>query len=230
MDRIVILGDGLLGSELHKQTGWDYLSRKRDGLDFNDPTTYFAKLRDYNVVINCIANTNTYSEDKSSMWETNYKSVSRLCEWCNEHDIKLIHISTDYVYANNTHVPSEDDVPIHADNWYSYTKLLADAYIELKGKDYLIIRCSHKPTPFPYSKAFVDVSGNFDYVDVIAENIIKLIDLKATGIYNVGTANKTIWMLAQKTVNNIQGAMAPRNMPNNTNMNITKFNNKINGK
>ena len=28
--KALILGDGLLGSELHKQTGWDYISRKKD--------------------------------------------------------------------------------------------------------------------------------------------------------------------------------------------------------
>ena len=30
----LILGDGLLGSELRKLTGWDYVSRKNDGIDF----------------------------------------------------------------------------------------------------------------------------------------------------------------------------------------------------
>jgi len=228
--KVVILGDGLLGSELHKQTGWDYLSRKKDGLDFNDPTTFFANLRNYNMVINCIANTNTYSNDKESMWETNYRSVSRLCEWCNEEGLKLVHISTDFVYANNDRSPSEDDVPIHANNWYSFTKLLADSYIELKGKEYLIIRCSHKPKPFPYEIAFADVRGNFDYVDVIAENIIKLINTNATGIYNLGTKDKTIYMLAQETVDTVKIGLAPPNMPKNTNMNLNKFNQQINGK
>ncbi len=228
--KVVILGNGLLGSELQKQTGWDCISRENDNLDINDPSTYFAKLRDYDAVVNCVANTDTYSDDKDAMWETNYRSVSRLCEWCNDEQIKLIHISTDYVYANNEIPTSENEVPIHANNWYSYTKLLADGYIELKSKDYLIIRCSHKPNPFPYDKAFIDVSGNFDYVNVIVENIVKLINTEATGIYNVGTSNKTIYMLAQQTMANVKPGLAPSNMPKNTNMNLTKFNKKINEK
>ena len=28
--RVVVLGDGLLGSEIVKQTGWDIISRKKD--------------------------------------------------------------------------------------------------------------------------------------------------------------------------------------------------------
>ena len=34
----LILGDGLLGSEIVKQTGWDYASRKKDGIDFTSVT------------------------------------------------------------------------------------------------------------------------------------------------------------------------------------------------
>jgi hypothetical protein len=28
-NKVLVLGDGLLGSEVVKQTGWDYVSRKR---------------------------------------------------------------------------------------------------------------------------------------------------------------------------------------------------------
>ena len=63
---------------------------------------------------------------------------------------------------------TENDIPIHSDNWYSYTKLLADAYIELRSKNYLICRETHKPKPFPYESAWVDQIGNFDYIDKIS--------------------------------------------------------------
>ena len=29
---VLVLGDGILGSEFVKQTGWDYLSRKKDNI------------------------------------------------------------------------------------------------------------------------------------------------------------------------------------------------------
>ena len=39
----LILGDGLLGSELAKQTGWSYISRKKvDKFDLTKPETYFG--------------------------------------------------------------------------------------------------------------------------------------------------------------------------------------------
>tara|TARA_R100000005_G_C4962481_1_gene178617 strand:+ start:199 stop:903 length:705 start_codon:yes stop_codon:yes gene_type:complete len=221
--KVIILGDGLLAKELEKQTGWFFVSRRKDKIDFNKEDSYFHFLQDYDVIINCIANTDTYSDDKESMWNTNYKAVSRLTDYCHNNYKKLVHISTDYVYANNTNTPSETDVPVHAENWYSYTKLIADAYVELKARDYLILRCSHKPKPFPYEKAFFDVSGSFDYVDVIASQIIELVNQNANGIYNIGTANKSLFMLAQQTKPNIQPGMAPENMPKNLKMNLNKF-------
>jgi len=36
--KILILGDGLLGTELANQTNWDLISRTTHDLDFNDLT------------------------------------------------------------------------------------------------------------------------------------------------------------------------------------------------
>jgi len=136
----VILGNGLLGSELTKQTGWDILSRSVDGVDLTKITTWAHLLLPYDTIINCIAYTNTYDNNKKTHWDTNYKAVVDLADYCNNHNKKLVHISTDYVYANSIGSPSEGDIPVHQPTYYAYTKLLADGYIELKSKNYLILR------------------------------------------------------------------------------------------
>lgn len=223
--KVLILGDGLLGSEIKKQTGWDSINRKTHTFDFSSITSVYKYLKDYDVILNCIANTDTYSKDKESHWNINYKAVSRLTDWCSENDKKFVHISTDFVYANSKGSPSEESVPVHADNWYSYTKLLADGYIELKGKDYLIIRTSFKPKPFPYDTAYLDLVGNCDYVDVIASGIINLINKKATGLYNVGTEMKSIYDLAKETKPDVKSGLSQEWMPKDTRMNCQKFNN-----
>lgn len=238
--RIAILGDGLLGSELHKQTGWDIISRKKDGFDITDSDTFNMLLdilydnhngflgysMKYDVVVNCIANTDTYSDDKSKHWNVNYKGVSELVDFCNKHRIKLVHISTDYVYSNSNEFASETDVPIHSNNWYSYTKLLADAYIELKSDNYLICRSTHKPNPFPYEQAWINQFGNFDYVDIISSIIVKLIMRECSGIYNVGTELKSMFELAKRTKPNVVAKISPSNFPSNTTMKLTKMKSK----
>ena len=227
MDKInvLVLGDGLLGSEIVKQTGWDYVSRKKTGFDILDLEKSIPNDIKLDVIVNCIAN--TYSKDKKSHWDLNFKFVSDLIKYCNKNLIKLVHISTDYVYSQSIENATEEDVPVHCNNWYGYTKLLGDGLIQLESYNYLLIRCTHKPNPFPYEKAWEDQIGNFDYVDIITDKIIKLINKNANGLYNVGTETKTIFELASKT-RKVEPIKSPEYVPHNTSMNLTKLKNTLN--
>ena len=225
MSNKLILGDGLLGSELVKQTKWDCISRKKDNIDFNDIDSYKDYLDDYDEIINCIAYTNTYDSNKEPNWNTNYKAVVNLVDFIGKTNKKLIHYSTDYVYANSNSNVSEDDIPIHCKNWYSYTKLLGESYVELKLDNYLIIRGTHKPTPFKFDEAFINQIGNFDYIDTIVKIHIDLIDGNAKGVYNVGTELKTMYDLAKKTREDVKPVNKKfhHTMPNDVTMNLNKL-------
>lgn len=217
----LILGDGLLGSELVNQTSWDCISRKKDGFDISNSSSW--NFSDYKIVINCIANTNTYSNDKKSHWDINYKFVYDLIQYCNTHKIKLIHISTEYLYTDSVSNATEEDVPVHCRNWYGYTKLLGDGLVQLLSNDYLICRCMHKPKPFVYKEAWVDQVGNFDYVDTISSLIIKSINRGLNGVYNIGTDMKTMYDLALKTNPSVLPSLSPMNVPKNVSMSIDKL-------
>ena len=182
----------------------------------------------YDVVVNCIANTDTYSTDKQAMFETNFEAVADLSDFCKMYDIKLIHISTDYVYAGSVNKATEEDRAVPSENWYTYYKLLADEYVSFTNDTALMCRCSFKSRPFEFKYAWVDQMGNFDYIDVIADLIIKLINKKAKGIYNVGTNLKTIYDLAKQTNLEIKPSRKPEQAPANISMNIGKLNNLLN--
>jgi len=221
----VILGNGILGKELAKQTGWDVLSRSVDGIELTNIITWAHKLLPYDTIINCIAYTKTYDDNKKLHWDVNYKAVVDLIDYCNNHNKKLVHVSTDYVYTNSIGIPSEEEVPVHQATYYAYTKLLGDAYIELKGKNYLILRGTHKPTPFPYKGAWVNHLGNFDYVDVIVDYYIKLIEKDAKGLFNVGTEFKSMHRLAKKTNPKVSPIYNEDiRVPLNVSMNVSKLN------
>jgi dTDP-4-dehydrorhamnose reductase len=218
-NKVLVLGDGLLGSEIVRQTGWDCASRKLTGLDV---TKYFDLERlilKYDTVINCIANTDSYSDNKELHFEVNYHFVEKLCSITFPERIKLVHISTEFVYANNKFPPTEKDIPQHDGTWYAYTKLLADEHIHQNHDNYLICRELHKPNPFPYDKVWnVQTSG--DTVDKIAELIIKLINTDAQGVFNVGTGDKWLRELAP----NAEEIEAPAHVPKDTRMNLDKLN------
>lgn len=224
--KVLVLGDGLLGSEIIKQTGWEYLSAKKDEIDVvDDFYGLIEKIDDIkpDVLVNCIGYTNTYDPEREKHWEINYKFVVFLVQYCDSRDIKLVHISTDYIYANSKNRRSEEDIPVHQETWYSYTKLLADAYVQLTD-NYLMFRCSFKPKPFPYEKAFGNVRGNFDYVDVLAKQMIDLINENRMGIWNIGTAYKSVVDLAKQTKPDI-GDWFSDKLPS-INMDLNKFNDR----
>jgi dTDP-4-dehydrorhamnose reductase len=218
--KVLVLGDGLLGNEIVNQTGWDFVSRKKHGFSIKNFDNFITK--EYDVVLNCIANTNTYSEDRESHWEVNCVFVDKLIDFCNRENKKLVHISTDYIYTNSVENASEDDVPVHCNNWYGYTKLVSDSIVQIRSNNYLIIRCTHKPKPFPYSDGWIDQVGNFDYVDTISSIIINLIKKDLKGVYNVGTKTKTMYELA-KITKDVKGVKSPNKTPKNTSMNLNKL-------
>jgi dTDP-4-dehydrorhamnose reductase len=222
--KILVLGDGLLGSEIVRQTGWDYISAKKDGVDANHFGTFIVPLSKYDTIINCIGYTNTYDVEKEIHWNINYKFVANLVDYCDRNDKKLVHISTDYIYANAKGDKDENSIPVHQQTWYSYCKLLADGYVQLRASKYLMFRCSFKPKPFPYEKAFNNVKGNFDYVDVIAGQMIDLINENRQGIWNIGTEFKSIYQLAIRTKPDIDcwhNELLPT-----IQMDLSKFNNR----
>lgn len=225
--KVIILGQGKLGKEISNQTKWDNLSRSKDQIDVNKFDQWKEKLLPYDVVLNCIANTDTYSKDKTEHINTNYKFVIDLVSFCNENNKKLIHISTDYVYVNSNKNASEDEVPVTDNSWYSHSKLLADSHIEIMSKNYLICRLSHKDKPFRYDSAWTDVKTNADYTDVISSLVIDLIKLDAKGLYNVGTDEKTIYDLAKQTNPNVKISTSPNHVPKNVTMNISKMKNTL---
>jgi len=222
----VILGDGILGSELSKQTNWDCISRKRNGIDARFLDEWSHRLKSYNIIINCIANTSTYSCDSKLHWDVNYKFVDSMVDFCNKNKKKIIHISTDYIYSNSKSFASENDVPVHLETWYGYTKLLGDAHVQLKSNDYLIVRTSYKPYPFPYKEAWNDQRTNGDYVNKIASLIIQLIKKNKSGVYNVGTEAKSWFELTNKEFNTTarqRDACAPSDVT----MSIIKMNSAL---
>lgn len=226
MSKILVLGNGLLGKEVINQTNWDSLNRKNDGFDITrDLNEFEKKISTYDQVFNCIGYTDTYSKNIKPHWKVNYESVTELVDLCNKNKVKLIHVSTDYIYSNSVGFASELDVPVHCQNWYGYTKLLADGYVQLRSKDYLLIRSTHKKNPFPYDKGWDNQVGNFDYVDIIVETMIKLIAKNAKGLYNVGTGFKSMYQLGSKTNKNIKkvAIKEPSTIPKDVSMNCDKL-------
>ena len=230
--RFLVLGDGLLGTEIVKQTGWDYISRKKDMFDVSTNVAFEPFMRNYTDIINCIAHTKTRDNTKPLHHRLNVVFPKQLSEYCSEFNKKLIHISTDYVYAQSVEFAKETDILVPTHNWYGYSKMLGDNIVRLLADKHLIIRTTFKPNPYPYEYAWNNLVGNFDYVDVISKMIIDLINQDARGVFNVGTEVKNLYDLAKRTNPNVKVDYLEdtTDRPKNTTMNLDKLNNFVKGK
>ena len=81
----------------------------------------------------------------------------------NEKNLKIIYISTDYVFPGTKGNYSETDLPSPA-NWYGYTKLAGEWEIRLNSQNWCIIRTSFRPLKWSFPTAFTNVFTSADYV------------------------------------------------------------------
>lgn len=222
-NKILVLGDGLLGSEIISQTKWKYISRKKDNFNLYDSLNRY--FNGYDTLVNCIGHTNTRDNSKLEHWAVNVFFVRRLIDYCNTTNKKLVHISTDYLYSGSPHPSKETDILVPPKTWYCQSKLVSDYMIQEFCNSFLIIRTSYKKRPYQYPYAWIDLIGNFDYVDVIAPMIIKLIKIGTTGVYNVGTEPKTLFELARQTNPSVEADYEPSEVdrPNIVIMDTTKY-------
>lgn len=223
MNKVAVLGDGILGKELCKQKNFKCFSRRKGNFNIYEIESLSKIIVDHDIIINCIANTDSYSQDFKSHWEVNYVFVKNLVALINKHNKKLIHISTEFVYSMNSGNPSEVDEPIPNLSYYSMSKLFADKYIVLNSNNYLICRSLHKKKDLVYDEVW-DIMTTGDTVDLISALILKLISKNASGIFNVGTGYKHLSEIVsgKKTVD------APEYVPKSINMDLTKLNNFLN--
>ena len=145
----LVLGDGLLGSAVIGASGWQYLSRREHGFNINKKSTWKGNIPNgITCAINLIANTDTYSSDINGMFETNYRAVIRLVDYCNKNNIKLVHFSTDYVFAGQATEPYPEEAITNPIGIYGISKLQGEILLSKSSCKNVTIRTSWLFSPF----------------------------------------------------------------------------------
>ena len=138
-------------------------------------------------------------------------------------NIKLIYLSTSYVYPGNKGNYKEEDA-LKPWNNYSWSKLGGECAVQMY-KNSLIIRLCMTEKPFIHNKAFANVKSNFIYQEDAAKIILKLLNKK--GIINVGGPTQTIYKFAKKDNKKIKKVFSKGEFPKRTDMNLKKLNKLI---
>ena len=171
---------------------------------------------------------NIHDKDISQSIDKNIIGTSNITKACSDLRIKLIYISTCYVYPGLKGNYSENSAlkPI---NNYAWSKLGAECAVMLY-KHSLILRTSVTEKPFVHKKAFYDFYTNFIYHEDLVMNILKIIDYK--GIINIGGKSQSVFNFVKKLNPKIKKISAKKLLgykaPLNVSMNINKFKKLIN--
>lgn len=151
---VIIIGShGQLGLEMQKQMnnkGISYSAYDYPEVDITDKVSLRRLIEAIkpNVVINCAAYTNVDAAetDEENAYKVNALGAKYLAELCNEFDIELVHISTDYVFSGEGIVENgilrpyiESDI-CEPNTVYGKTKNQGEQFVQSNCKKYYILR------------------------------------------------------------------------------------------
>ena len=151
MLNILVTGsNGQLGSEI-KELSLEYTHNffftDKNSLDILNERDIrnFIETNNINAIINCAAYTavDKAEEDEVNADKVNHLAVKYLAKISKEKNIRLIHISTDYVFDGTNHKPYTESDTTNPDSIYGRTKLDGEkAMQDINPNNSIIIRTS----------------------------------------------------------------------------------------
>ncbi len=148
---ILVTGsNGQLGSEIKELSSnynYNFFFTTRDDIDITskDSIKEFCQTNSINVIINCAAYTavDKAQSDIENADLVNRKAVKKLSIVAKELNIKLIHISTDYVFDGKNFKPYVEEFQTNPQSVYGKTKLDGENEIrDINPLNSIIIRTS----------------------------------------------------------------------------------------
>jgi dTDP-4-dehydrorhamnose reductase len=151
MEKILVTGaSGQLGSELkvlsenYAQYEWVFADRSQVSLDNLSILKNQLEGVQPNIILNCGAYT---AVDKAEMEPeladlVNHQSVKIIAQYAKDHQLKLIHISTDYVFDGTSSIALTEEAETKPINVYGASKRAGEIAAMAVNADILLIRTS----------------------------------------------------------------------------------------
>lgn len=210
---IISGGEGNLAKEILKQNSdYEILAPSKSDLNILDKTQLhnYLKIENPDFFLHSAALTrpmNFHAKYPEKSVETNIVGTSNVVLECIKNNIKLVYISTDYVYPGICGNYKEEDSlgPFCFNNdglnKYGWSKLGGECAVRIYDNS-LIIRLCLCQKPFPHLQAPTDVFKSYIYTDEAAKLVLQVLDLK--GVINIGGERQSIYDFASKDNPNIK--------------------------
>jgi dTDP-4-dehydrorhamnose reductase len=203
------------------------VSLTRQQLDIVSEAAVAEALREYRprVIVNCAAYTDVdgAEEDPRRAFLVNGLAVKQLAALCRAEGIKLVHVSTDYIFDGTKGEPYRVYDPPGPVNRYGESKWWGEAAIREAGGDYLIVRISwlfgpggrhfvntvlREAEAGKVMKVVDDQYGCPTYAPDAARAIADLIAVGAQGTFHATNAGETTWYRFARAVLEFSGIEA----------------------
>ena len=153
--------------------------------------------------------------------DLNIIGTANLVKTCKLHKVKMIYLSTGYVYEGTKGNYKETD-PVKPFNNYGLSKLGGECAVSMY-KNSLILRLTMIEKPFAHDAAFTNLKTNFMFHEDLAEILPKIIN--ETGIINIGGKSQSVYNFAKKHNKLVKKSKLNKDskLPLNQTMNLSRL-------
>lgn len=226
-------GSGLLGSEFRQLLPEvHYPATSEFDVTNYDQMNEYLLGKDIALIIHAAAFTSPprIDQDPAKAIDVNIIGTANLVKLSSLHGIKLIYISTDYVFKGDKGNYLEDD-PVYPVNKYAWSKLGGECAVRLYDNS-LIIRTTFGPNVFPFEKAFTDQWTSRESVASIAKKIAAIAQTDLIGTVHVGGMRKTVFEYAKsldefKDIKPLSINEISFKVPQDTSLNCDRYNAEV---
>ncbi|BDU23567.1 MULTISPECIES: dTDP-4-dehydrorhamnose reductase [unclassified Flavobacterium] len=219
MERILVTGaNGQLGSELNviakKHSNYEWVFADRTNITLDDLDLLQNQLEEIkpNVILNSGAYTavDRAESEKDLAFKVNHLAVELMAKYAKENNVKLIHVSTDYVFDGTSSIALNEEAETNPINIYGESKLAGEIACLKENPDSIIIRTSWVYSKFGNNfvktmqrlmqereeiKVVNDQIGSPTYAADLAQAMINIIESPKwiPGIYNYSNEGEISW-------------------------------------
>ncbi len=230
--KIIVTGaNGQLGMEIKQLVSnypdFEFVFTTREELPLDDLNAFgkFIAGHQPQYFVNCAAYTavDKAESEKELAYKVNAEAPGIIAKACKENGVKLVHVSTDYVFNGNGTVPYREDDQTDPVNLYGASKLEGEKNVMQENSDSIIIRTAWVYSEF--GKNFVktmlrlmsdkdqisvvsDQSGTPTYAADLADVILQIISSGnwVSGIYHFSNEGQITWFDFAVAIKELSGS------------------------
>lgn len=164
----------LLAAEINEEDEFIFVGREDLDLTNEENISAYFNENIFEIIVNCAGYTDVdkAESEEELAYQINHLAISKIAEISNKQKVKLIHISTDYIFdgaSEKAYLESDDPNPL---NIYGQSKLAGEVAISaVMQKNAIIIRTSWLYSE--YSNNFFDTilrkAQKFDELSVVSD-------------------------------------------------------------